>query len=60
MRRQGNSTAHPHVVCSGRIRVRQDMGALTPVASECGSGRFIKTAGRRKEVDWIWKVMAMH
>jgi len=36
------------------------MGALTPVASECGSGRFIKTAGRRKEVDWIWKVMAMH
>jgi hypothetical protein len=24
------------------------MGALTPVASECGSGRFIKTRGRRR------------
>jgi len=39
------------------------MGALTtPVASECGSGRFIKTrAGggeeEEEEVGWIWKVM---
>jgi len=38
------------------------MGALiTPVASECGSGRFIKTPGweeeEEEEVGWIWKVM---
>jgi hypothetical protein len=31
------------------------MGALiTPVASECGNGRFIKTrAGRRKKKRWV-------
>ncbi|GJM98506.1 hypothetical protein PR202_ga15527 [Eleusine coracana subsp. coracana] len=33
------------------------MGALTRVASECGSGGFIKTREKEKEVDWIWKVM---
>jgi len=50
--RQQHSTSACGVL---RPRPRQDMGALiTPVASECGNGRFIKTrAGRRKKKRWV-------